>query len=99
MANEILTATDSFEFATTMLGRPRSEAAGQNQLKEQSGISLGDGLVLTDSRFLTANNGGPTDPANLTVARGATITGAEGPVVTADSVVELTSPTDLTEIA
>ena len=54
MANEILTATDSFEFATTMLGRPRSEAAGQNQLKEQSGISLGDGLVLTDSRFLTA---------------------------------------------
>lgn len=99
MANEIFTATESFEFATTMLGRPRNEAAGNNQLKEQSGVSLGDGLVLTDSRFLTANNGGPTDPADLTVARGAAISGAEGPVVTADSIIELNSPTDLTEIA
>ncbi len=99
MANEIGAATEAFDFATTLLGRPRNEASGNNQLKEQSGVSLGDGLVLTDSRFLTANNGGPTDPADLTVARGATIGGAAGPIVTADAIVELTSPTDLTEIA
>lgn len=100
MANEILTATDQFEFATTLLGRPRNEADGLNQLKEQSGISLGSGFVLTDSRFLTPNNGGPTDPADLTVQRGAAIGGAEGPAVTADSIIELTSGNgDLTEIA
>ena len=100
MANEILTATDAFEFATTLLGRPRNEADGLNQLKEQSGISLGSGYVLTDSRFLTANNRGPTDPADLTVQRGAGITGAEGPSLTADSIIELSSSNgDLTEIA
>ncbi|MEL6794524.1 MAG: hypothetical protein AAFP78_13780, partial [Pseudomonadota bacterium] len=100
MADEILTATDAFEFATTLLGRPRNEAPDQNQLKEQSGISLGSGVVLTDSRFLTANNGGPTDPAELTVQRAAGIGGAEGPALTADAIVELTSDNgDLTEIA
>ncbi|MEL7464937.1 MAG: calcium-binding protein [Pseudomonadota bacterium] len=100
MANEILVATDPFEFATTLLGRPRNEADGLNQLKEQSGISLGSGMVLTDSRFLTDNNGGPADPVDLTVHRGAGIGGADGGALTADAITELSSTVDeLTEIA
>ncbi|MEM7522966.1 MAG: hypothetical protein AAF360_04235 [Pseudomonadota bacterium] len=98
MANEILTATDASEFATTMLGRPRNEATGANQLKEQSGIAIGEGYVLTDSRFLTPTNGGPADPADLSVQRGAAIGGAEGPLVTATTIIELASD-DATEIA
>ena len=100
MANEIIVATDAIDFTTTLLGRPRNEAAGQNQLKEQSGISLGSGLVLTDSRFLTADNGGPADPGALTVQRAAGIGGAEGPVLTSDAISPLASGNgDHSEIA
>ncbi len=93
MATEFTTATESFEFATTRLGTPRNEGTGANQLKERSGVTLGDGVVITDSRFLTADNGGAIDPATLSVQRGVGLTNGEGPAGSAVSV-SATTPTD-----
>ncbi|MEM7545682.1 MAG: calcium-binding protein [Pseudomonadota bacterium] len=93
MATEFTTAVESFEFAATRFGTPRGEAGGANQLKERSGVTLGDGVAITDSRFLTADNGGPIDPANLTVQRGVGLTNGEGAAGSAVSV-SSTAPGD-----
>ena len=57
----------------------------------------GDGIVLTDSRFLTADNGGAIDPGRLSVHLAAG-TDAAGTLTTANSVTALAS-SDASEIA
>ncbi len=77
----------------TMVGRERPVDV-HNGLKENSGVHIGAGIVLTTSRFFTEDN--PTDnpSSRFVVQIGRGVPGAEQPMTTTTALVQLASSID-----
>ncbi|MFB2530578.1 M10 family metallopeptidase C-terminal domain-containing protein [Paracoccus sp. p3-h83] len=93
MSLDLLSNLTAEQQAVAMVGRLRP-VTNQNGLKENSGVYIGGGIVLTGSRFFTASN--PTDgeitQIKVQISRG--IDGLEQPMVNATGVYDLTSSKD-----